>query len=497
MAIAYVDSDTRSGDQHRPSFCDPAARPWILAAAILASAMGFIDGSVTAIALPAMREGLGATLAQATWINNAYLLPLSALILVGGAVGDRYGVARVFGIGIAVFVLASALVALSPTPGALIAARALKGVGAALMVPGSLAIIAKAYPRAERGRAIGVWAASAAVTTAMGPVLGGALLSALGPEAWRIVFALNLPLGLVAIWILWRRTGRDAASSAERVDWLGGALATLGLGLLAWSLTALQSEGAAAPLPPWALAAGGALALAAFLWREARTRHPMMPLGLFADRAFSAANLATFLLYFALTAVLFYLPQTVIAGWGRSEAEMSLIFIPFSALMAVLGPVAGRASDRIGAGPLIGVGSAIVAASFAGLGWLAPAREFWWHVLPLMTVMGLGMALVVSPLSAAVMAAVDDASTGAASGINNAVSRMAGLVAVAAMGAVAALVYASAGGPAAFGLPSEEPGHAEAMSAALRVVSYGCAGLAALASATALMGIPRPRAAPA
>ena len=249
MAIAYVDSSTRAGDAHRPSFCHPAARPWILAAAILASAMGFIDGSVTAIALPAMREGLGATLAQATWINNAYLLPLSALILVGGAIGDRYGVARVFGAGIAVFVLASVLVALSPTPGTLIAARALKGVGAALMVPGSLAIIAKAYPREERGRAIGVWAASAAVTTAMGPVIGGALLSWLGPEAWRIVFALNLPLGLAALWILWRRTGQDAASSDEAVDWLGGALATLGLGLLAWSLTALQSEGGA-PLPP-------------------------------------------------------------------------------------------------------------------------------------------------------------------------------------------------------------------------------------------------------
>ena len=219
----------------------------------------------------------------------------------------------------------------------------------------------------------------------------------------------------------------------------------------------------------------------------------MMPLRLFADRGFSAANAATFLLYFALTAVLFYLPQTVIAGWGRSEAEMSLIFIPFSALMAVLGPIAGRASDRIGAGPLIGAGGAIVAASFAGLGWLAPRQDFWWHVLPLMTLMGSGMALVVSPLSAAVMAAVDDASTGAASGINNAVSRMAGLVAVAAMGAVAAIVYGAAGGPAAFGLPSDAPGHAEAMSAALRVIAYACAGLAAAASATALLGIPRPR----
>lgn len=491
MTLVHADPGARHRAEHRPTFCAPEARPWILAAAILASAMGFIDGSVTAIALPAMREGLGATLAQGTWINNAYLLPLSALILVGGAVGDRYGVARVFAAGIALFVAASILVAAAPTPEFLIAARALKGVGAALMVPGSLAIIAKAYPRAERGRAIGVWAAASAVTTALGPVLGGALLSALGPEAWRIVFALNLPLGLFALWILWRRVGQDRPSSGEGVDWLGGVLATLGLGALAWSLTALQSP-AGSPLPPWALAAIGVACLGALLVQEGRARHPMMPLRLFADRGFSAANGATFLLYFGLGAILFYLPQTVIAGWGRSEAEMSLIFVPFSALMATMGPVAGRMADRIGPGPLIGAGAAIVAAVFAALGLLAPQQRFWLHVLPLMTLMGLGMSLVVSPLSAAVMAAVDDASTGAASGINNAVSRMAGLVAVAAMGALAALTYAAAGGPASFGDPLSAEGHAAAMNAAFAAVAYVCAALSAAASLAAFLLIPRP-----
>ena len=491
MTIAHVDPGARHDAEHRASFCAPEARRWILTAAILASAMGFIDGSVTAIALPAMREGLGATLSQGTWINNAYLLPLSALILVGGAIGDRYGVARVLMAGIALFVAASVLVALSPTAGFLIGARAIKGVGAALMVPGSLAIIAKAYPREERGRAIGVWAAASAVTTAMGPVLGGALLSTLGDEAWRIVFALNLPLGLFALWILARRVGQDRPSSSDAVDWLGGVLATLGLGLLAWSLTALQSGGVA-PVPPWALAAGGVAALAALLAQERRARHPMMPLRLFGDRGFSAANLATFLLYFGLTSILFYLPQTVIVGWGRSEAEMSLIFIPFSALMATLGPVAGRLSDRVGAGPLIGFGAAVVAVVFAALGYLAPRQEFWWHVLPLMTLMGLGMSFVVSPLSAAVMAAVDDASTGSASGINNAVSRMAGLVSVAAMGAVAAMAYAGAGGPATFGEPSAAPGHAAAMDASLTAIAYVCAALCAAASATAFLLVPRP-----
>ena len=223
----------------------------------------------------------------------------------------------------------------------------------------------------------------------------------------------------------------------------------------------------------------------------------MMPLRLFADRGFSAANLATFLLYFALTSILFYLPQTVIAGWGRSEAEMSLIFIPFAGLMATLGPVAGRLSDRVGAGPLIGLGAAVVAVAFGAIGWLAPQQRFWWHVLPSMTLMGLGMAFVVSPLSAAVMAAVDDASTGAASGINNAVSRMAGLVSVAAMGAVAALAYAAAGGTASFGVPADAPGHAAAMDAAFATVAYVCAALAAAASVTALLLIPRPASTPA
>ena len=467
-----------------PGFCDPASRRWILAAAILASSMGFIDGSVIAIALPAIRASLGADLAQATWINNAYLLPLSALLLVGGAAGDRFGVARVLMAGIGLFALASLAVALAPTPGAMIAARAAKGVAAAAMVPGSLAIIARAYPRAERGGAIGIWAASAAVTTAFGPVLGGALLSAGGPEAWRLVFAMNLPLGALAIWILRRRVGRDAAGAADPLDWPGALLATMALGLGAWALTA----GAAGP-PRWALALAGILAFAAFLGREARAAHPMMPLGLFADRTFAADNLATFLLYFALSAVLFYLPQTVIAGWGRPAAEMSLVFVPFSAAMALLGPVFGRLADRAGPGPPIAGGAAVVALAFAGLALTAPVQSFWGAVLPRMSLMGVGMAAVVSPLSAAVMGAVPDEATGAASGINNAVSRMAGLVAVAAMGALAARAYAAAGGAGGYGAPGADPA---AMNAALAAIAWTTAALAAAASAVAALGIGRP-----
>ncbi len=466
-----------------PAFCAPASRPWILTAAILASAMGFIDGSVVAIALPAMRASLGADLAQATWINNAYLLPLGALVLVGGAAGDRYGVARVFGAGIALFVLASLAVALAPGPGTMIAARAAKGVAAAAMIPGSLAIIARAYPRAERGAAIGLWAAASAVTTAFGPVLGGALLSLGGPEAWRAVFAMNLPLGALTLWILARRVGRDAAGPSDPLDWPGALLATAALGLGAWSLTA----GAGGP-PSWALALAALAALAAFLAREATAAHPMMPLALFADPAFSAANAATFLLYFALSAVLFYLPQTVIAGWGRSPAEMSLVFVPFSAAMALFGPGFGRRADRAGPGPLIAGGAVTVALAVAGLALTAPLQAFWTAILPLMALMGIGMSAVVSPLSAAVMAAAPDAATGAASGINNAVSRMAGLIAVAAMGLVAARVYAAAGGAGEYGGPGAD---AAAMTDAFAAVAWIAAAMSAAAAAVALGAIPR------
>ena len=488
MAIAHTpEQHPRAAGPSAPRFCSSEARPWILAAAIIASAMGFIDGSVVAIALPAMREGLGASLVQATWINNAYLLPLSALILVGGALGDRYGVARVFGAGIALFVLASVLTAVAPDPQALIAARALKGVGAALMVPGSLAIIAKAYPKAQRGRAIGWWASASAVTSAIGPVLGGALLSSLGDWAWRLVFALNLPLGGAALWILLRKVGEDAPSDDGRVDWAGGALATAALGLGAWALTASGQDGTTVPL--WLLTLGAALAAAAFLWRESRASHPMVPLGLFRDRVFWSANLATFLLYFALSAVLFYLPQLVIAGWGRSELEMSLIFIPFAGLMAVLGPVAGRIADRGGPGWPIGCGAGVVSLSFAGLALTAELENFWGMVLPLVTLMGAGMSFVVSPLSAAVMGAVEDRQTGTASGVSNAVSRMAGLVAVAAMGALAAAVYAGAGGTGEFGGPAAEAGP---MNGAFSAVAWFTSAMAAAASAIALIFVRRP-----
>ncbi|MEO1153682.1 MAG: MFS transporter [Pseudomonadota bacterium] len=471
------------------SFCAERARKRVLFAAILASALGFIDGTIVSIAMPTIRDSLGATLSQAQWINNAYMLPLSALILVGGALGDRFGLARIFTIGIIIFIAASLISAAAPTADILIAARALKGIGAALMVPGSMALIYRAYPPDERGRALGIWAAASALTTALGPILGGVIITAAGPETWRWLFAVNLPLGLIAIWLLQGAVEEDRGKPGAGIDWQGAVLVTAALGLMAWGLTGMGDGTANLPL----LLTLAALCLALFLVWEARSPHPMMPLRLFANATFSAANLATFCLYFGLSAVLFFLPMTVITAWGVTEAEASAAFVPLTAAIALLSTRMGKLADARGPGLLIGSGAAIVAVAYAGLALTAPLQSFWGAVIPLMCVMGLGMALVVAPLSAAVMGAVTDTEAGAASGVNNAVSRVAGLIAVALMGGIAASAYTATGGPASFGAPSDAAGHAAATTAAFARIAWITAAMSALSAVTAVAGIKRPQ----
>ncbi len=430
----------------RDTFCPQRRRRYVLIAAILASSLGFIDGSVVSIAMPAIRADIGATLSQAQWISNGYALMLSALILAGGALGDRIGLRRSFAAGIALFIVASLLCAVAPTPALLIAARTIQGIGAAVMVPGSLAIIAKAYPKAERGRAIGIWAASSALTTALGPVIGGIVLSTFDETVWRWIFAINLPLGGVALYLLIARVPPDEAAPYRRVDIGGALLATVSLGGVALGLTLLSGEMKIAGFDaPTVLIVGGLALLGTFLFWEARHPEPMMELGLFRERTFSGANVATFFLYFALSAILFYLPMMLIAGWGVDESAVGFLFLPLSASIALLSGPVGKLSDRIGPRLPMTVGSLLVGVSFAALGWLADTgiHSFWSGVFPLMVLMGLGMSFVVSPLSIAVMTAIDDKDTGAASGINNAVSRIAGLVAVAALGSVAAIRFAS------------------------------------------------------
>ncbi len=458
-------------------FCAPEARKFVLVAAILASSMGFIDGSVIAIAMPAIRTTLDATLMQAQWVHNAYMLTLSALILAGGAMGDRFGLARMFSGGIVLFVAASVTCALAPTPNFLIGARLAQGVGAAVMVPGSLAIIARAYPREERGRAIGIWAAASAMTTALGPIIGGLALSFGGSEMWRWIFAVNLGLGALALFLLLSKVKADKSQPDTPIDLAGAALATASLFALAWGLTASQQTGL------WLV--GGIVAFGLFLWVESRSSHPMMPLSMFRNRLFSVANLLSFALYSALNIAFFYLPMTLIAGWGLNEITASAAFAPMSILMFAFSARMGRLADRFGTAPLLSLGSACVALGYAFIALIVPQQLFFQGVLPAMCLVGLGMAMIVAPLSAAIMGAVDETKSGIASAINNTVTRIAGLVSVAAIGGVIASSYVAAGGSDSFGILSDAVGHSAAMSAAFVTASWVAAGLSAISAVVA------------
>lgn len=452
---------TASTDLNEPAatFCPAPSRIYVLAAAILASSMAFIDGSVLSIATPAIRGNLGATLADAQWISNGYMLFLASLLLLGGAAGDRFGLKRVFSAGIGLFVVASLVCAIAPNPQWLIASRAVQGIGAAFMVPSSLAIIAKAYPRDQRGWAIGIWASASSLTTILGPVIGGLVLTAFGEWSWRLVFAINLPLGLAALSLLFWRVPDDRPSGDRKLDVLGGLLITFALGLFAFGLTGNGGQNAP-PLSHILTFCGIGIALfLAFLFWETRARQPMLPLGLFRNRSFSGANALTFALYFSLAAIGFYLPMTMIAGWGVTPAVTALASLPLGIALTLLSPFAGKLSDKYGPGPLIAGGATLVAIAFAGLALTAPLHSVWFAVLPLNTLMGIGMGFVVSPLSTAVMTSLSDADSGMASGVNNAVARGAGLVAVALMGSVAALVFSAQMGTEldglSFGMPTE------------------------------------------
>jgi EmrB/QacA subfamily drug resistance transporter len=475
---------------------NPQSRRFVLIAAILASSMGFIDGSVISIAIPAIRADIGATLAEAQWISNGYLLLLSALTLLGGAAGDRFGLRKVFGWGIALFVAASVVCAVAPTPTVLIIARVIQGMGAAFMVPGSLAIIAKAYPREERGRAIGLWATASSLTSIAGPIIGGFVLTALGDWSWRLVFAINLPLGAAALALLWFKVAPDRAEAGRRLDVIGAVLATLALLAIAYGLTGDGAE-SVPPLSHVLLWCAGGLVLAsAFVIREWRSAAPMLPLRLFANKGFSGANALTFTLYFALGGTMFFLPMTMIGGWDETPATVSLALLPMGILLTVLSPFSGRWADRFGPGPLIAGGSVLVAFAFTGLGLTAPLHNVWLAVLPLVALLGLGMGLVVSPLSTAVMTSVQDSDTGIASGVNNAVARVAGLVAVALLGVVVASVFERSLGEAAelpifFGLPATglspagETARLLATDAAFASIAYVTAALSLLSAGIA------------
>ncbi|KMW57881.1 hypothetical protein AIOL_002849 [Candidatus Rhodobacter oscarellae] len=458
----------------------------VLIAAVLASAMGFIDSTVIAIAIPSMRDTLGASLPQAQWISNAYMLTLSAFILVGGAFGDRFGLARMFSLGIVGFVLASMACAFAPSPEFLVAARFFQGIGAALMVPGSMAIVARAYPRAERARAIGTWAAAASVSTALGPIIGGLALTFGGAEMWRWIFAINLPFAAIALWLLWRAIERDAGRPGEQIDFIGAALAVIGLGLLAFGLTGAEGGGEIRLAPCIA----GAAILALFVWVEARISAPMLDLGLFRDRTFAVVNLAIFLHWLGFIGVIFFLPVVLVGAWGLTEITASLALAPLSVFVGLLSRRTSGLAERYGPRLVLGFGMSIVAISFFLLGAVAPRLDFWWGVLPAMIGIGFGMSFVAAPLSATVMTAIDEQHSGTASGINNAVSRIGGLISIAALGSLAASRYHSAGGTASFAQHSAPPSEVLASTAGLVTISWIAAGCAALAAALCLVTLP-------
>ncbi len=413
---------------------------WILASTILASSMAFIDSTALNVVLPSLQEDLNAQGTDIFWILNAYLLMLAALILVGGALGDKLGRKRVFMVGIVIFVLASVACGLSPSVNALIIARGVQGLGGALMIPGSLSIISATFHDKEKGRAIGTWSAATTLVTVGGPILGGALGDA---GLWRAIFYINVPLGLATLFVLATRVPESSDGSIDhRLDYAGAATVVLGLALLTFGFLEIPELGGTWPV--YASLGAGALALVAFVIIEQRSDHPMVPLGLFKNKTFTGANVLTFFLYAALAAALLFLTLNLVQIQGYSQLQAGLSFLPFTLLMATFARSAGALVDRYGPRWLLIIGPTVVGIGFlllSGVGRTDGPADFWTTFFPGIVVFAAGMTLTVVPLTTTVMGAVADRNAGTASGVNNALTRTASVFANAVVGALAIVFF--------------------------------------------------------
>jgi EmrB/QacA subfamily drug resistance transporter len=407
---------------------------WVVVATALGSGLAFLDGSVVNVALPAMRRDLGGGISMQQWVLDGYLLTLSALLLLGGALGDRYGRRRVFVIGLVGFSVASLGCGLAPTGGTLIGARAVQGVAGALLVPGSLALIDASITTEDRGRAVGAWAGLAGVSSAVGPFVGGWLVDA---SSWRWVFLINLPLAVVAVAVTTRFVPESRRDGDQPLDLFGAALVTIGLVGVVFPLIEVPAHGWSALTVVSAVV--GVVALAMLVPVEQRQASPMVPLDVFRSRQFVGVNLATLAVYAALSGALFLLALQLQTSLGYSALEAGAALLPVTVIMLLLSPRMGAVAERIGprlpmtVGPLIaGAGLALMARVEPGVGYAAT-------VLPPVLVFGLGLSITVAPLTSTVLASVPDSEAGVASGTNNAVARVAGLLAVATLPAAAGI----------------------------------------------------------